>query len=218
MALDAALARMPRLTCRVYTWDQPGISLGLKQPAPAWLSSPAWAAAGCGAVERPTGGGIAFHGSDVSVAVVVPRAIPLSLREVMGLVCGSAVELCRSFGAEAVSLVDAEADQRVTLCLAETSPYAVMAGSRKIAGFALRRYPETWLVQGSVLVAGLPERLRRGLPDEVSGRLASRAIALDEAARRPIQPAEAAARWAGAWTEWWDAHLMDTLMRAGHAL
>jgi lipoate-protein ligase A len=218
MTLDEALAQEPVPTARLYTWTLPGISLGLKQPRPAWVSAPPWIRSGCELVERPTGGGIAFHGSDVSVAVVVPRAVPVTLRQLMAAVCGSAVSFCRSYGVHADAAADARGASRITLCLVDVSPYAVMVDGRKVAGFALRRYPDTWLIQGSLLAASLPEPLRRAMPDEVAGRLSRRSITLADAAGRAIRPAEAAQRWADGWAGWWEERLRDAVMRTRDAM
>lgn len=213
MALDAALAQEGRLTARIFLWPKPAVSLGLKQARPAWLETAPWTGSGCESVVRPTGGGLAVHGSDVSLSVVVPREAGLSLRQLMATAGASAAALCRSYGARADSIVDAEAPGRVTVCLAEPSPYAVTVGGRKIAGFALRRYPESWLIQGSLLVAPLPPALSRALPGTMVRELAARSVPLSQAAGQAIQPGHAAARWAREWAAWWDDRLMDTLMQ-----
>ena len=74
MATDARLAEEAIPTIRLFTWSPPAVSLGWKQPCPDWLRGDRWAASPCEFVERPTGGGIAFHGSDLSLAVVIPRS------------------------------------------------------------------------------------------------------------------------------------------------
>jgi lipoate-protein ligase A len=326
MSCDESLAKEARPTARLFLWDPPALSLGWKQPRPEWLSPSDRRRRGIAearpaappplaepiapeVIERPTGGGIAVHGSDVSMAVVVPRAWGLRLAPLMRLVCQSAVALCHSYGAEAHALVEApRADargpsrpgmsperrhafrsaqwrsgreigsanfsvetylhdatyehetsrnaalrlrevhkplsvkrapfppaftggapwcafveapaivaaggpsRRLTYCLAEASPYAVLladravgAGgrTRKVAGFAARRFPESWLIQGSLLVRPLPEPLVRALPEEVQRQFAHRAIPLAQAAARPVTEQEVAARWAAHWTAWW---------------
>ena len=214
MALDARLAQDPVARVRFFTWSAPAVSLGWKQPAPAWLEAASWRATGLEQVERPTGGGIAFHGSDLSVSVVVPRTVRLSVQALMRTICESAVRLCGELGVEAAVRLESAADGRIDYCLMEPSAYAVMAGARKVAGFALRRYPDTWLIQGSMLVRPLPPRMTHRLPEELRGGLAARAIALSEAADSDLTPSMLAERWAQQWSSWWDADLIEELSTA----
>lgn len=203
MACDERLAREPIPTVRFFTWDPPALSLGWKQPEPGWLAPSRWAAAGLELVRRPTGGGIACHGSDLSLAVIVPRAAGLRLDALMDSVCQSAALLCRMYGAHATTLRDAPGRRRITYCLAETSPYAVMIGARKVAGFALRRYPRTWLIQGSLLVRPLVRALKEAMPPLEAQRLHARAVPLADAAAMPLAESDLGERWAGHWSSWW---------------
>lgn len=210
MPFDEALAREAEPTVRLFVWDPPAVSLGLKQAQPGWLASPAWRRSGLACVERPTGGGLAFHGSDLSISIVVPRRLALPVHTMLRAACESAVRLCEAFG------VSAHADHTtggmaVTYCLTEPSPYAVYAGSRKVAGFALRRFPESWLVQGSVLVEPLPQALQEAVPPAVRERLDRLAAPLSALATEPVDALEAATRWAGAWEQWWEAALLADL-------
>ena len=233
MARDEALAQEAAAAVRFYRWAPPAVSLGWKQPRPEWLQPARWAAAGVmvkfggcrgvaqrqdppnlttaavglEAVERPTGGGIAVHGSDVSLGVAVPRAGGVRLDTLMDAACRSAVALCRSYGVAARATLDAPDGGRVTYCLSEASPYAVLVGGRKVAGFALRRYPRAWLIQGSLLVRPIPEALARAMPSEAIRGLEGRAVSLAEAAAETEAVTErgAAERWAAHWASWWEA-------------
>ena len=216
MACDEALARDAEPTTRCFLWDPPAISFGWKQALPYWFDRQRCAAAGLEAVERPTGGGIAFHGSDLSLSVIAPRAPGLSLAALTNAVCQSAVRLCRAYGAEAGPSCEERGKERVTYCLCQESHYAVLVGGRKVGGFALRRYPEAWLIQGSLLIQPLPRALSEAIPDEVRRQLAARAIPLSETASSSVTASAAAARWAESWSEWWDAVLPD--QASGHKL
>lgn len=214
MALDESLAREALPTARLFTWNPPAMSLGWKQPRPAWLEPKRWQAAGLELVERPTGGGVAVHGSDCSIAVVVPRDASIPLGVVMATVCRSAVRICRSYGVEAETVVDVRGTRRVIYCLTELSSYAVLAGSRKLAGFALRRYPQSWLIQGSLLVGPIPAPLAAAMPEETRRQFAARAVALSEAAGRALRAQDVAKRWGTSWAEWWDELLVNELVDA----
>ena len=199
MACDERLALEAEPAVRLFTWHPPAISLGWKQPRPSWLDAPAWRAEGLACVERPTGGGVAFHGSDLSIAVVVPRRLGLRLDALMRSVCASAAALCERYGVAAVPFLDAAGSGRIAYCLTEVSPYAVCIDGRKTAGFSLRRYPESWLVQGSALIQPIPPALVRAIPPDIATRLAARARSLSDAAQQPISARDAAERWADIW-------------------
>ena len=202
MALDASLAQEAMPTVRLFTWQPPALSLGFKQPQPSWLASAApdrrWEL-----VERPTGGGIAVHGSDVSVAVIVPRESHVPVEALLRAVCQSAVTLCGTYGVAADARLHVPATERVTYCLAEPSSYAVLAAGKKLAGFALRRYPKTWLIQGSMLLGPLPGALRDVLPPDALRQLTGRAVPLSDLTASPVSEADAARRWAAHWSAWW---------------
>lgn len=201
MAIDERSALDAAPSVRVFTWSPPAISLGFKQQPPAWLEQMRWRSAGLELVERPTGGGIAFHGSDVSISVVVLRRLGLSPHSLVSAVCRSAERLCRTYGLEATAELVSGQASRVTYCLTQPSPYAVFICGRKVAGFALRRFPNSWLVQGSLLVRPLPAALAGALPQELRDRLAERAVALSEASERWVDEADVAHRWASEWQE-----------------
>lgn len=211
MAHDARLATAALATVRLFVWDPPAISLGYRQAFPRWLDREAWEAAGLESVERPTGGGMVFHGSDVSVSVVVPRALGLSLELLMRTICQSAARICDEVGADTEVDVACAGRGRIEYCLAEESPYAVFVDGKKMAGFALRRFPRSWLIQGSMLVRPLPSRLSQAIPGDVRQQLRSRAIALSEASSAPVNEHVLARRMAESWTAWWDETLIAQL-------
>ena len=218
MARDVELAQGGRQTARFFLWGPPAVSLGWKQPLPEWLLGAQWQASGLELVERPTGGGIAFHGSDVSIAVIVPRAAELRLSTLMRAVCESARRLCESYGVDAESLIECGGGDRITVCLAQESPYAVLIGGRKVAGFALRRYPESWLIQGSLLVRPIHSVLTDVLPKDVKRELAQRAVSLSEAGEVSVTPRGVAERWAANWSSWWSPQHREESDIGDHAL
>ena len=201
MATDERLALEARPNVRVFTWNPTAISLGFKQEPPAWLEEARWKDSGLELVERPTGGGIAFHGSDVSISVVAPRRPGVSPHALASTVCDSATRLCHAYGLEAVAELTTAQSARITYCLTQPSPYAVFLAGRKVAGFALRRFPNSWLVQGSLLVRPLPAALAEALPQGVRNQLAQRAIALSEVSGKWMDEADVAQRWAAQWRD-----------------
>ena len=214
MALDERLAREARLTVRLFSWHPAAMSLGWKQPWPAWLDDARWREAGIELIERPTGGGIAFHGSDVSLAVVVPRSLRLPLETLMRAACQSAALLCEASGVAATCVLDAKSEGPLTYCLTQPAPYAVYAGERKVAGFAIRRYPESWLVHGSLLVRPLPEALAKVVPTDVMEQLSARAVPLAEMAKMPVSIEKSISWWGECWSSWWEELRVEGLVLA----
>ena len=200
MAVDEQLAKEAQPTLRLFRWSRPAFSLGFKQPMPAWMDRERLASYGVEVVERPTGGGIAVHGSDLSCSVVVPHEAGVTtLRALMQSVCETLAGAVQSFGVACRWLDDGVTSQRIDYCLTEESPYAIMVGERKLCGLALRRYPASWLVQGSLLVRPLPTVFTRVMPREIVEAFQIRAISLEETIGRPIVDDELTTRIMEVW-------------------
>ena len=206
MAMDERLAQQARPTFRLFRWHTPAISLGFKQPIPDWVDRARLASHRLELVERPTGGGIAVHGSDLSCSVVVPRHSSLSLRALMELVCECLTNGVRTFGIDVEWRREVEQPSRITYCLTEDSPYALMVGDRKLCGLAIRRYQASWLIQGSMLVRELPDVFRPVMPAVVSEAFQTRAIALEEVVGRAVADEELIASMILAWRTTWERH------------
>ncbi len=203
MARDVTLATEAIPTVRLFRWDPPAISFARAQTPPTWLQE-AQMGADLEGVQRPTGGGIAFHGSDVSCSVVVPSVMGYSLRESMERVCESAATLCLSYGVETTVALESVQDECITYCLTQPSPYALYIDGCKVAGFAVRRYPEMWLIQGSLLVRPLPRALIEVVPGEVQEQLAVCARPLSVCVTESVDEGHVADRWAEHWSAWWE--------------
>ena len=203
MMVDEELARRARPTFRLFRWATPAISFGFRQVPPEWADERRLALHGVECVERPTGGGIAVHGSDLSCSVTVPRDARLPLREVMAGVSEGLSQGIRAFGVAATWHLDGADDRRMDYCLTEASPYAIMAGTRKLCGLAIRRYPDSWLIQGSMLVRPLPAVFERVMPPAVRGAFATRAVSLQEAAGLPVEDTELTEQLMRPWRTIW---------------
>lgn len=180
MAIDERLAAAAQPNLRLFRWNRPAISLGLKQTPPPWVNVSALSARGIDVVRRPTGGGIALHGSDLSCSVVAPMA-QVALGVLMDGVASSLCRGVRTLGVRAVWEREAASAARITYCLTERSPYALMVDGRKLGGLAIRRTPVSWLIQGSLLVRALPPVFRLVMPEPVRRAFEARAVSLEEA-------------------------------------
>ncbi len=196
MAMDVRLAEKAESTLRFFTWKTPAISYGWKQPLPSWCDTQWACQQGMDLVERPTGGGLAFHGTDVSVSLTAPRTLELTLETIMNSLCQSVVDLCQTYKVQAHALLETtQTSGRITTCLTEPSPYALMIGERKVAGFAIRRFSKSWLIQGSFLARPLTEGLTRLLPSALLEQLTQRSIALSQASYVGIRESSLIEHW-----------------------
>lgn len=199
MAIDERLVMGGRPTFRVFRWRRAALSFGFRQEPPAWATADAVAAAGIELVERPTGGGLAVHGSDLSCSVAVPATPACRLEALMRTVCASLADVVGAWGVDARWVGDVEQPRRITYCLAEVSPYAVMVGERKLCGLAARRYRAGWLIQGSLLLHPLPPPFADVMPAPVYDALTHRAIALEAAAGTLVQDEDVAEELLRVW-------------------
>lgn len=192
MALDERLASETAQTVRCFRWRRPAVSLGWKQPRPDWVAAQRLHAHGIEVVERPTGGGVALHGSDLSWSVVSSLAHSPSLAQLLEEVAAHLVQGVERCGVAVAWRCEAASRGRLAYCLTQESAYALMIGSRKLGGLAIRRYRKSWLIQGSVLVRPLPEVFDRVMPEQVRTAFQTRAVSLEEAARYPIDEEDVA--------------------------
>lgn len=204
MAVDVELAEIGRPVFRLFRWPRPAVSLGLKKPAPSWVDPERFAQLGIEVVERPTGGALAVHGSDLSCSVVLPIACGMRLSELMEQVCGSVARAVSIFDVAARHCVDGPG-ARIDYCLTQESPYAIMVGKKKLCGFAVRRYADNWLIQGSLLVRALPDAFTRVMPPEILAAFRDRAVSLEQAAGCRITDEELVVRMIASWAQTWEA-------------
>jgi len=223
MRVDESLAHRGEPVFRLFQWSRPACSLGYRQARPAWLSVAACAEAGVEVVERPTGGGLAVHGSDLSCSVTLPMDAGVSVRETVANTAHTLTQALATFGVHSQWIAEARAaaseaptievgaecrkrglSARVDYCLTQPSPYAIMIGSRKVCGFAIRRYPSSWLIQGSLLLRRIPEACRRLMPPAVARDFQTRAGSVEEAVSISDEAMIAAVEsaWEQAWSPW----------------
>lgn len=157
MACDEALARFAgRPVLRVYRWACPAATFGYSQrfealPPEAKRLDP---------VRRWTGGGVVYHGEDLTVALVVPGS------EMLGR--GSSAIVYRSIHEAWVEvlrktlpgarLVLPEECRSGGVCFENPVEYDIVDGGRKLCGGALRRFRGGVLYQGSMHCPGIGGR------------------------------------------------------------
>jgi lipoate-protein ligase A len=188
MALDEVLwqsSTLPRL--RFYQWDHPALSFGYfgeyAEVAP-YRSERAL-------VRRCTGGGIVFHGSDLTYALVIPTG---SLTDhqtspfIYGRVHEAVQSTLREIGVPAVLVSDANPKWQPssTSCFANPVPADVLVNDQKVAGAAQRRSRRGLLQQGSIQNIQLPNDFGERFAGALAAKVVSSRIdsgALEEARR-----------------------------------
>jgi lipoyl(octanoyl) transferase len=149
MACDEALldsADAPLL--RTYRWSAPAVTFGYSQRLAAVLAL---------AGERPvmrrrTGGGVVFHGADLTLALVVPTGEELASRTPVDMyraIHEALLPAIRTALPEA-RLVSPEECRCGAVCFESPVAHDVVEGGRKILGGAMRRARGGILYQGSL--------------------------------------------------------------------
>jgi len=167
MACDEAvlsLAGGPIL--RTYRWSAPAATFGYSQRLGAVLAL----AGEQPVMRRWTGGGVVFHGEDLTVALAIPKGEPLA--------GWNSVEMYRALheallpairtAALGARLVTPEECRCGAVCFESPVSHDVVEGTRKLLGGAMRRSRAGVLYQGSLQGAAPdPGELARALAESV---------------------------------------------------
>ncbi len=164
MAIDEALLRdaTPEspVVLRVYSWEQPTLSLGYFQSwddcrAVPGLSDLPW-------VRRKTGGGAIVHDQEITYSILIPETRNKSTKGHSALlyraIHGSAVENLQRLGWDAklsetcTCSTSTNQKEEPFLCFSRRSPVDLIIGSDKIMGSAQRRTSAGLLQHGSLLI------------------------------------------------------------------
>lgn len=175
MALDEVLWRIaPRPLLRVYEWDHPALSFGFfgrYQDIAQYENNRE-------VVRRCTGGGIVFHGHDLTYALIIPAsericaessvAIYLIVHQaVVNALVGSKIAATLQPALPRTVISPGNADA----CFANPVAADVVIGNRKVAGAAQRRSRGGLLQQGSIQNVQLPADFRRRFTEALSSNV-----------------------------------------------
>lgn len=160
MALDEAIALSVREghsppTIRFYGWREPSVSLGMFQPTRD-IDVRFCERNGVSVVRRPTGGKAILHCDELTYSLCARNAGPFSggLRETYRVISNA---LSRAF--TAIGLDIAVVNERRTnrqdrardpVCFHTPSFAEICCSGHKLVGSAQRRWPESFLQQGSI--------------------------------------------------------------------
>ncbi|MBV9617743.1 MAG: hypothetical protein JO201_00890 [Verrucomicrobia bacterium] len=147
MAIDEALLEFAtQPTIRFYQWDHPALSFGYFGRFAEVENEPR------DLVRRWTGGGIVFHGEDLTYSLVIPSGDPAfaesstSIYEKVHKALGTGLA-ASGLQAELVSIAAPKISES---CFANPVRADVLSNGRKVAGAAQRRARGGLLQQGSI--------------------------------------------------------------------
>ena len=150
MAVDQAwLEQSDMPVLRIYTWDQPTVTIGYAQSLPKLQDAlPGWPV-----VRRWTGGGVVFHEGDYTYSVIVPASHPWAETtplESYRLIHGSLAAALVANGQAGSRLAMPEDLVEGPFCFTAPALHDVIRGPVKVAGAGQRRGKLGFLHQGSV--------------------------------------------------------------------
>jgi lipoyl(octanoyl) transferase len=196
MAIDEALlesAAAPSI--RFYRWESPALSFGYF----GRFADVADKASERDLVRRWTGGGIVFHGEDLTYSVVIPANDPVFAESPMSIYENVHRALRKALVANGeraeLALVAGVVDAGTAIvdrgfnCFANAVRSDVTIDGRKVAGAAQRRTRAGLLQQGSVQYVDLGNGLEERFVQALSANCSERKIA-DEVLKRGTELAE----------------------------
>ena len=178
MAVDSHLYRSHQIgdapTLRLYSWQHPSISIGITHILDTSLL---WQYRGWAFVRRLTGGGMVFHGTDLTYSVVFDAEqpwIPYRVRTSYVFLHTLVAEALHRLGlpAEVVSCSDKSAGG---VCFQKPVEGDLLLNGKKIAGAGQKRGGHKVLHQGSIQIGEFRkdgiELLQRHVIDVFQGEL-----------------------------------------------
>ncbi|MBT5953332.1 lipoate--protein ligase family protein [bacterium] len=148
MEFDKALAQSASKNdkvFRIYTWEQPGITISYKQNIPDDLKSIDHAT-------RVTGGGLVFHSAGDIVLSFTANNSELTkgkLKEKMKLLTDCTKNAFRSLNIELNHSDDSKSINH-EFCTAYPNPFELYLGKQKILALTLRKYKQKFIIQGII--------------------------------------------------------------------
>ena len=119
--------------------------------------------------QRMTGGGILFHGNDISYSLIIPTSYVknLSVKQSYEVICGFLIEFYRSLGLDPVYAKDLQDINlsKSAYCQEGFEPYDILVDGKKIGGNAQRRSKDTIFQHGSISIDNSTYSMGNSLED-----------------------------------------------------
>jgi len=169
MAIDEALLEVATApSIRFYRWDHPALSFGYfgKFAEVATYSTER------DLVRRWTGGGIVFHGDDLTYSIVIPAADPAFSESSMSIYekIHNAIRAALAADGRSVELAMNGTPKISDSCFANPVRADVLSNGRKVAGAAQRRTRRGLLQQGSIQGVDLTKNFADQLASELCSK------------------------------------------------
>ncbi len=139
---------------RVYEWE-PSFTYGVSQKIETLTDREDLKMFGSNHAQRMTGGGILFHGNDISYSLVIPTFYVqgLSVKASFELIGTFLMAFYRSLGLEPIYAKDAKVNlSKSEYCQEGYEPYDILIDGKKIGGNAQRRTKEAIFQHGSISI------------------------------------------------------------------
>lgn len=141
---------------RIYGWNPHGFSLGCSQKAEQVLDAEKCRNDNIPFVRRATGGGIIFHGNEVTYSIVCSEediGCPSSIKEGYRIICSFLIEAYKRYGLDpyfAIERQDGQEKIKSTFCFSSFEDYDILVKGKKIGGNAQKRKKKLILQHGSI--------------------------------------------------------------------
>ena len=151
--LTGALEGKSPPTIRFFQWQKPSITFGYMVNVDKELNVDLCRKRDVPFIRRITGGGVVFHGCDITYSIVFPKSLapetssPLSSYQLINRIFVRALE---KIGIQA-SLLEDKVEHSRDVCFVEPTEYDVLYKGKKLIGNAQRRRKEWVLNHGSML-------------------------------------------------------------------
>lgn len=151
--LTAALDGKSPPTIRFFQWQKPSITFGYMVKVDNELNVDLCKKRDVPFIRRITGGGVVFHGCDITYSIVFPKSLapetssPLSSYRLINRIFVNAL---KKIGIKA-SLLEDKVEHSRDVCFVEPTEYDVLYKGRKLIGNAQRRRRDWVLNHGSML-------------------------------------------------------------------
>jgi lipoate-protein ligase A len=153
---------------RVYAWEE-SFTYGVSQKIDTLTNFDDLQSYGDNHAQRMTGGGILFHGNDISYSLIIPTAYvtQLSVKESYELICSFLMNFYKSLGlspsyAKDISSIELS---KSAYCQQGYEPYDILIDGKKIGGNAQRRTKEAIFQHGSVSIESSADAHGHALQD-----------------------------------------------------
>jgi lipoyl(octanoyl) transferase len=195
MAIDETLLDLyllsPEPTLRIYGWEPHGFSLGCSQEAELVLHVEKCIKDNIPFVKRATGGGIIFHGNEVTYSLVCSEediGFPPSVKDAYRIICSFLMESYKRLGLQPCFAMESpEGRQKIksTFCFSSFEDYDILVRGKKIGGNAQKRKKKIILQHGSVPLSLSMSTISRYVKEPLMAA-EKNSISLEEAAGRNV--------------------------------